>query len=453
MTSTRNQRAVGIFSDRPTTASALQALQDARFSRRQLTVIARDAKHQSAIAGVPIHSHIGNRAGQGAAAGAFSLGILGGAAGLATGLGLIAIPGLAPLIGMAPGLLVGESAGILAALTGAIAGATTGGLVGALIGLGIPANRARQYRDRVEQGDYLVLLKGTPHDIQRAETLLQQQGIQDFGVYTTPPTSRDLRLDSQTDMPVMRALESPIPAKPMTATEVQPAGVPMPGAATLLQLDPTASPVAPVPPPEDSLPPRTAQVIPPSRPSRESHRELSQRDSVRSAYPEKRLIGIFASAEMMEAALNTLKNARFPMHKLSVVVRETDSIPQLDDTSTPVAPANSTLGGITGLMVGVHRLNSPGQGQFLVIGADAPSLTRTQSTSHSADLVQSLMSLGIAEADARLYSDRLSQGASLITVRGVGGETLHATSILSQHGLQSWCIYDVRDTALSKGLN
>ena len=56
-------------------------------------------------------------------------GALGGAAGLLAGLGLLAIPGLGPVV----------AAGWLAALAvGAAAGAAAGGLVGALVSAGVP---------------------------------------------------------------------------------------------------------------------------------------------------------------------------------------------------------------------------------------------------------------------------------------------------------------------------
>ncbi|MDX2216426.1 MAG: hypothetical protein SFY66_24390 [Oculatellaceae cyanobacterium bins.114] len=450
MTSTAHQHAVGIFPDRPSTASALQTLQDAGFPRRRMTVVARDAQQQSAIAGVPVQSHISNRAGQGAAAGALTFGVLGGAAGLATGLGLITIPALAPLLGLTQGLFVSEAAGAVTALAGAAVGATAGGLLGGLIGLGIPENRARQYRDRVERGDYLILLNGTRTEIQRADAMLQQQGIQDLGIYDVPQT-------------IERPLEAPIPVKSIdSVSDAQPTST-----ATLLQLDPPvvnpvvnsvanpmAPPVADVPPAPPLRSPHrensfaTPNPIPPGRPLRDP--------PVRSAYPEKRLIGTFATAQLMEQALNALKNARFPMYKISVVARDTDTILQLDEhpMATPAVettPASGTgLNGITGLMVGLQRLNIPGQGQFLVIGGDAQALTHSQTSHKPNDLVQALIGLGISETDARLFGDRLSHGASLVMIRGVGGETLHATSILSQHGLQDWCIYDVRDLASTR---
>lgn len=46
MVSGKQKRAVGVFPDRPTTASALQTLKDSGFSMRQVTILARNAARQ-----------------------------------------------------------------------------------------------------------------------------------------------------------------------------------------------------------------------------------------------------------------------------------------------------------------------------------------------------------------------------------------------------------------------
>jgi hypothetical protein len=173
----QHRRAVGIFSDRPRTASALQSLSDSGFAMGNVSVIAKDASRQNAIAGVSVQDEMGNQADTGGAVGAVTGGILGGATGLLVGLGTLVIPGIGPA------LLAGEAATVLATLIGGAAGAAAGGLVGALIGMGIPEHRARHYQDRVAQGDYLILLKGTEPEIARAERTLQAAGIEDWGVY------------------------------------------------------------------------------------------------------------------------------------------------------------------------------------------------------------------------------------------------------------------------------
>lgn len=175
-----HRRAVGIFPDRPRTASALQALSDSGFSMKHVSVIAKDPERQNAIAGVDVKDEVTNRADDGVKAGGVTGGVLGGVTGLLVGLGTLTIPGIGPA------LLAGEAATVLSTLIGAGAGVAAGGLVGALVGLGIPEHRAKRYRDRVAQGDYLVMLTDTEPEIARAEQTLQAAGIEDWGVYQAP---------------------------------------------------------------------------------------------------------------------------------------------------------------------------------------------------------------------------------------------------------------------------
>lgn len=182
-----HRRAVGIFPDRPRTASALQALSDSGFSMKHVSVIAKDPERQNAIAGVNVKDEVTNRADDGAKAGGVTGGVLGGVTGLLVGLGTLTIPGIGPA------LLAGEAATALTTLIGAGAGVAAGGLVGALIGLGIPEHRAKHYRDRVVQGDYLVMLTDTEPEIARAEQTLQAAGIEDWGVYQAPEANTQRR--------------------------------------------------------------------------------------------------------------------------------------------------------------------------------------------------------------------------------------------------------------------
>ncbi|MBW4481091.1 MAG: general stress protein [Tildeniella torsiva UHER 1998/13D] len=176
----QHRRAVGVFPDRPKTASALQALSDSGFAMDHVSVIAKDSDRQSAIAGIEVKDEVSNQANTVGTVGAVTGGVLGGVTGLLVGLGTLVIPGVGPAV------LAGEAAVVISALIGGAAGAAAGGLVGALIGLGIPEHRAKRYRDRVAQGEYLVMLKDTEPEIARAERTLKAVGIEDWGIYQAP---------------------------------------------------------------------------------------------------------------------------------------------------------------------------------------------------------------------------------------------------------------------------
>jgi hypothetical protein len=90
-------------------------------------------------------------------------GAVGGTAGLLTGLGLIAIPGLGPVV----------AAGWLAATAvGVAAGAVTGGVAGALVDAGEDRMHADVYSESVRRGGTLVTARVPDADAARIDALL-----------------------------------------------------------------------------------------------------------------------------------------------------------------------------------------------------------------------------------------------------------------------------------------
>lgn len=94
--------------------------------------------------------HVTDDAGKGAATG----GVVGGVGGLLAGLGMLAIPGLGPVV--AAGWLASTAVG---ALVGAAAGGAAGGLVGALEHAGESKEDAHVYAEGVRRGGTLVSAK------------------------------------------------------------------------------------------------------------------------------------------------------------------------------------------------------------------------------------------------------------------------------------------------------
>lgn len=105
---------------------------------------------------------------EGAATGAGVGAGLGGAAGLLAGLGLLAIPGLGPVV----------AAGWLASTAlGAVAGGATGGVVGALTQAGVSNEEAPLYAEGVRRGGTLVSARVPDADRARYETILNQSAV------------------------------------------------------------------------------------------------------------------------------------------------------------------------------------------------------------------------------------------------------------------------------------
>jgi uncharacterized membrane protein len=174
----RQKRAVGVFTSRRDAEYALNELKNSGFLMDKVNVVNKNADRNDEIAGVDVKDRAGNKADEGAVTGAVTGGALGGIGGLLVGLGALAIPGIGPV------MLAGATATAIAtALSGGAIGAAAGSLVGALIGLGIPEERAKVYNERLSRGDYLVFVDGTEDEIRRAEAILSNRGIQEWGIY------------------------------------------------------------------------------------------------------------------------------------------------------------------------------------------------------------------------------------------------------------------------------
>jgi hypothetical protein len=100
------------------------------------------------------HAVDGDAASRGAGKGASVGGVLGGGAGLLAGLGIMAVPGLGPVV--AAGWLVSTLAGVVG---GAVAGGAAGGLVGSLKHAGVSEADAHVYSEGVRRGGTLVSVK------------------------------------------------------------------------------------------------------------------------------------------------------------------------------------------------------------------------------------------------------------------------------------------------------
>jgi hypothetical protein len=180
------RRAVGVFANRLETESALQEIKSSGFPMDNVSVVGRNADAADTVAGVEVHKNIGNKADEGAVAGAVTGGAVGGITGLLVGLGTLAIPGVGPI------LLAGATATALATtLAGTAIGAGGASLLGALIGLGVPDDDAQIYSNLLEQGYYLVVVDGNETQVLHAGEILTRKGISKWQVYdVTNPTAK-----------------------------------------------------------------------------------------------------------------------------------------------------------------------------------------------------------------------------------------------------------------------
>lgn len=184
---TNYKRAVGVFTKREDVEDALRALKDKNFNMDNVSLLARDLEGVEGADEVT-EKH-GNEASEGAGIGATTGTVLGGIGGFLVGAGVLAIPGVGPVL--AAGVGISE---IAATLAGAGIGAAAGGIIGALVGLGIPEEKAKVYEDRIKAGDYLLMVTGSSDHVERAASILRDCHIQEFEIYDAPDYKGDTEL-------------------------------------------------------------------------------------------------------------------------------------------------------------------------------------------------------------------------------------------------------------------
>jgi hypothetical protein len=171
--------AYGVYPDRVSFESALEALRAANFRNSDISAIIPDRDRTTK----DLAHEINSKAPEGIAAGAGTGAAIGGVMGWLIGVGAIAIPGVGAR--RAGGPRVGGGAGPLA---GAGAAGATGGLVGGLIGAGIPEVEAKRYAGRIREGGYLISVHCDDRDwAKRAEEILEATGGREVVKTTEAP--------------------------------------------------------------------------------------------------------------------------------------------------------------------------------------------------------------------------------------------------------------------------
>lgn len=162
---------VGLFDDYDEAQDVVQELVDDGFARDDISIVANDAerKYASGTASGK-ESQTDTDTTSGAAKGAGAGAVVGGLGGLLVGLGVLAIPGIGPVLAAGP---------IVAALGGAGIGAVAGGLIGALTDLGVPEEEAKYYAEGVRRGGTLVTVKTSDDMAGRASDIMNDHDAVD----------------------------------------------------------------------------------------------------------------------------------------------------------------------------------------------------------------------------------------------------------------------------------
>lgn len=189
---------------------------------------------------------------------------------------------------------------------------------------------------------------------------------------------------------------------------------------------------------------------------------------------QQRAVGMFPTYELTEAALVELRDRNFSMNHVSLVgqdikrhneltgVNTSDRLETLgnlhtdendaNDAAKTGAAAGSTLGGLTGLLVGLGAIAIPAIGPVMLAGAAATAIATTISGTvigaAAGSLAGGLIGLGIPSDRADTYSDRIAEGHYLVMVEGTESDIVLAQDVLHGRKIQDWYTYGVPNDAM-----
>ena len=169
-----NQTISAMFDDYAKASSAVGRLEMAGVPSSDISLIGGDRTMRDRTMTDGSDADMSNAA-SGAETGASVGAALGGGAGLLAGLGMMAIPGVGPVV--AVGWLASTLAG---AVVGAATGAAAGGIIGSLTSAGIPEEHAHAYAEGIRRGATLVTAKVEPRLMDKARGILEAEGTVDM---------------------------------------------------------------------------------------------------------------------------------------------------------------------------------------------------------------------------------------------------------------------------------
>lgn len=153
----------GLFDNYDDARRAVDALEEAGVASSDISIISNNETVDN-----------GNLAAEGAGTGAGIGAVAGGAGGLLAGLGLVAIPGVGPVV--AAGWLAATLAG---AAAGAAVGGAAGGIIGALTDSGVPEQEAEFYAESLRRGGTVVIARVNEAHVDIATSILQRSNVVD----------------------------------------------------------------------------------------------------------------------------------------------------------------------------------------------------------------------------------------------------------------------------------
>lgn len=167
---------------------------------------------------------------------------------------------------------------------------------------------------------------------------------------------------------------------------------------------------------------------------------------------QKTILGVFTDRDDAEQAISELAEYGYNAKDISIMMKDAGAAEEIgSNTGANVvggavsgATTGGIIGGIAGLLVGIGAIAIPGIGGLLVggplaaalglSGAAASTVTGAATGAVAGGLIGALMGLGIPENEARVYEERINQGAILLAVPVLSRRESEVREILEDNG-------------------
>ncbi|WP_017655264.1 ChaB family protein [Fortiea contorta] len=167
-----------VFKEQKQIDDVIRRLLDRGVPRDNISVLGRNFQSETRIAGFITKKDV---ILGGLKSGAIFGSLFGSFLSLLTGVGVLFIPFLGPIVAAGP-----ISAVLLGAASGAIAGSAGAGLVSALTTLGMPEDKAAVYQTRLQAGEFLLMAEVPSDRAGEFQLLLESAGGEE--IHTTETT-------------------------------------------------------------------------------------------------------------------------------------------------------------------------------------------------------------------------------------------------------------------------
>jgi uncharacterized membrane protein len=168
---------VAIFESHNQAEDAVRELQKSGFDMKKLSIVGKDYHTDEHVVG---YYNTGDRMMYWGKMGAF----WGGLWGMLFGSAFFIVPGIGPLLVAGPLVMW-----IVGALEGAAVMGGISALGAALVSIGVPENSVLQYEANVKAGKFLLILHGTPEEVERAKDRLDNTQATETTVHAEPVTA------------------------------------------------------------------------------------------------------------------------------------------------------------------------------------------------------------------------------------------------------------------------